>query len=61
MNIERPYESGTPCSNCSPQNCSNNLCFCDKLCQNDGTLDLANCVCNCNPNFSGSLCEIIIA
>lgn len=32
-----PYQNGTVCANCAGK-CVNNLCRCDKFCQNDGEL-----------------------
>lgn len=55
---KRPYKVGPSCSQCGKENCKDNLCLCDKLCQNDGILDLRNCQCKCLDSFSGNLCEI---
>ncbi|RNA11378.1 cysteine-rich venom latisemin-like isoform X2 [Brachionus plicatilis] len=55
---QRPYKVGPACSKCAQENCENNLCSCDKLCQNNGILDLTNCECRCLDNFSGKLCQI---
>lgn len=55
----KPYASaGQTCTNCAANNCRNKLCYCDKLCQNDGQLDLKACKCNCNSGYTGQLCEI---
>ncbi|RNA29549.1 cysteine-rich venom Mr30-like [Brachionus plicatilis] len=55
-NIENPYKTGSPCSNCG--NCFNEtLCNCNKLCQNFGVLDLLTCKCNCPGYASGDECE----
>ena len=56
-NTKTPYTKGTPCSECSSQNCKNNVCYCDKYCQNYGTLDLKTCTCKCKPYAFGPNCE----
>lgn len=53
-----PYVAGKPGTQCSPQNFTNNLCRCNKLCQNYGVLDPINCKCNCNKWSTGEECEI---
>ena len=55
-----PYTSGTSCSNCNPALCASNLCYCNKICQNYGTLDTKNCNCICQPYATGQFCEILI-
>jgi hypothetical protein len=57
---EKPYELGKPCSKCPNSKCVNNLCHCDKACQNGGTLDLSTCSCICPGYTSGSECEQIL-
>lgn len=58
--ISNPYTSGSQCSNCNSQMCENNLCTCNKICQNYGTLDPLSCKCNCQPYSTGELCEVLI-
>lgn len=53
-----PYLTGQPCTNCSA--CSNNLCSCNKICQNYGTLNTKTCTCQCLPYATGDLCEIML-
>ncbi len=36
-NIQRPYKNGTSCSAC-PNQCVDNLCTCNKYCQNHGII-----------------------
>ncbi len=55
---QKPFESGESCSKCSESQCKDNLCYCDKLCQNYGQLNLRKCECECDSSFSGDLCEI---
>lgn len=55
-----PYKSGVPCSKCSMQLCANKLCYCNKICQNYGTLDPISCKCNCQPYSTGELCEVLL-
>ena len=58
--ITVPYTSGTPCSNCSSDMCIDNLCQCNKICQNYGTLNSTNCTCMCQPYATGEYCEKLI-
>lgn len=30
---------------------------CEQVCENEGTLDLTNCKCNCKPNYTGKSCQ----
>lgn len=52
-----PYQSGPSCSACGVAGSANNLCKCNLLCQNGGTLDFQNCKCNCPAYTSGTQCE----
>ena len=54
----KPYLSGKPCTNCS--SCSNNLCNCNKVCQNYGILNTQTCKCQCLPYATGDQCEIML-
>jgi hypothetical protein len=56
----RPYKNGTVCSMCSKSNCKNNLCNCNKICQNYGVLDPVKCKCNCLNYANGEECENLI-
>ena len=56
----QPYSNGTVCANCDLSSCSNNLCSCNKVCQNYGTLNTLNCTCQCQPYATGELCEKLI-
>jgi hypothetical protein len=53
-----PWLNGTSCSGCGE--CSNNLCSCNKICDNYGTLDKLTCTCNCQPYATGDTCETLI-
>ena len=55
-----PYANGTACSLCSKKNCKQNLCNCNKLCQNFGVLDPVKCNCNCPSFATGDECERLI-
>lgn len=55
--VNSPYASGQSCSSCGSAGSANNLCKCNLLCLNGGTLDLQNCKCNCPKYTSGSQCE----
>ena len=57
--IAIPYLSGQSCSNCK-NICSNNLCVCDKICENFGELDLNTCTCKCRQYATGSSCETLL-
>jgi hypothetical protein len=45
--VNTPFTSGAPCSKCNANLCSNNLCYCNKICQNYGILDPMSCTCKC--------------
>ena len=51
-----PYQRGPSCSSC-PNSCQNNLCQCNLICQNRGTLNLDLCSCTCPAGFNGTVCE----
>ena len=55
--IAEPYQSGPSGSMCGVVGSANNLCKCNLLCQNGGTLDLANCKCSCPAFTTGTQCE----
>jgi hypothetical protein len=55
---KKPYLTGSTCTNCS--SCSNNLCNCNKICQNYGTLNSKTCKCQCLPYATGDNCEIML-
>ena len=55
--FNKPYVTGTPCTNCSTGMCSNNLCGCSKVCLNFGTLDTLSCTCICPMYAFGEFCE----
>ena len=55
----KPYVTGSDsCSGCSE--CSNNLCSCNKLCLNFGTLYMQRCTCSCPPYATGDTCQTLI-
>jgi hypothetical protein len=54
---DRPYVTGTPCTNCSSGMCLNKLCGCSKVCVNYGTLDTLSCTCMCPRYAFGEICE----
>ncbi len=56
--VSKPFVSGTPCTNCGQ--CSNNLCGCNKLCANYGTLNKQTCTCACQPYATGDTCETLL-
>ena len=53
-----PYQTGTPCTNCD--SCLNNLCNCNKVCQNFGSLNSQTCECECLDYARGEYCEIVV-
>ena len=57
MDTSKPYVSGTPCTECGQELCSNVLCHCNKICFNYGTLDTKTCTCLCQPFAIGEFCE----
>ena len=54
-----PYSLGPSCSKCSTT-CTNNLCSCNKVCANYGTLDINTCTCKCQPYTTGDTCETLV-
>lgn len=56
----RPYENGTSCSMCSKENCKDNICTCNKFCQNHGILDPVKCTCTCPDYSHGDECENLL-
>ena len=57
VNVKTPYTQGTKCSSCSG-NCLNDLCNCDLVCLNGGTLNLAACTCSCISGYTGTDCAL---
>ena len=49
---------GEPCTNCS--GCINNLCNCNKICQNFGIVNYQTCQCQCPSYTTGENCEIVL-
>jgi hypothetical protein len=58
--VSEPWVNGTSCSGCESSECSNNLCSCNKICDNYGTLNKQTCTCNCQPYATGDTCETLI-
>lgn len=55
--LKTPFKRGTKCADCS-SNCDGNLCNCDRVCLNGGTLDLSSCTCSCPAGYESSDCSL---
>jgi hypothetical protein len=58
--VEKPYSPGIPCTSCRRNLCTNNICTCNKICQNYGTLNSLTCQCVCQPYATGDYCEELV-
>ena len=58
--LSKPWVNGSSCTDCGSDNCSDNLCSCNKLCFNYGTLDKKTCTCKCPPYATGDTCEKLV-
>ena len=55
--MKEPFTPGTKCGDCAGH-CENNLCNCNMICLNGGTLNLGTCTCNCITGYSGDDCSL---
>ena len=55
----KPWVSGSSCTNWSSGSCANNLCSCNKLCFNGGTLNKRTCKCTCPVYTAGDAGETL--